>query len=279
MKNRKIIKKCLIIFFLIAAFLGAIYFIIPKNHLTQSNTIISFLEKPFIAITNNTANNDTNQSPSTIDSNPQLSSNNQFPNKTNINVPFTTQAPFANWDDLHNDGCEEASIISVIYYLNQKSLTPDLAEKEIQELANWQNQNFGGQFDLPVEKVAELVDKFYLRKSDLYYSDQVTITKIKELLSSNYPVIVPLAARVINNPYYRQPGPVYHMLVIRGYDDEKQQFITNDVGTKRGESYRYDYQAFYNAIHDMPAWEQNKSTLDIKPEMIFKGEKAMMVIK
>ena len=38
------------------------------------------------------------------------------------------------------------------------------------------------------------------------------------------------------------------MLVVRGYTDDK--FITNDVGTRKGENYQYDYDVLMNSIHD-----------------------------
>ena len=41
--------------------------------------------------------------------------------------------------------------------------------------------------------------------------------------------------------------------MIRGYDSDKGEFITNDPGTKRGELYRYDQDVLYNAIRDYPS--------------------------
>jgi hypothetical protein len=42
------------------------------------------------------------------------------------------------------------------------------------------------------------------------------------------------------------------MLVIRGYDINKDVFITNDPGTSMGENYEYDSSIFFNAIRDYP---------------------------
>lgn len=273
MKKTKIFN--LFVMLIVLTIIIVVIFVNSNNNSNYSfvSDIIDFIEKPSLINTNQTkkVDNDTqNLSDST------QTTENLLPSKINLDVPFTTQAPHANWDDLHNDGCEEASIISVIYYLQNKTLSKDQAENEIQNLVSWQITNFGGHYDLPVAKTAELVEKYYKRKTNIYYD--ISLDQIKTELANGNPVILALAGRVISNPYYRAPGPVYHMLVVRGYDDDKQQFITNDVGTKRGEGYRYDYNTLFNGIHDMPTWEQNKSTLDADPQMIFKGKKAMLVI-
>src|SRR5688572_5442442 len=35
-----------------------------------------------------------------------------------LKVPFTPQAPTANWDELHNEACEEASSLMAAAYFN-----------------------------------------------------------------------------------------------------------------------------------------------------------------
>jgi hypothetical protein len=42
------------------------------------------------------------------------------------------------------------------------------------------------------------------------------------------------------------------MVLIKGYDPEKQEFITNDPGVSQGESYRYPINIFMDAIRDYP---------------------------
>lgn len=287
MKNNKALKikwKLIEIFILIILIIGICFLLIKKDSLSNISfsNITDFLEKPALFTTNNTeVKNNTDDK--TINDNDQIDNNQQkieIPDKIDLQVPFLTQAPLTNWDDLHNDACEEAALIGVIKYLkNYQSINKEEAENEIQNLVNWQIENFGGHYDLPVEKVGEMIKKYFKRKTDIYYDANVTIDSIKQNVNQNSPVIVPLAGRLIDNPYYRSPGPVYHMLIIRGYDDKKQEFITNDVGTKRGEGFRYNYQILYNAIHDMPLWQQDKTALDTNPDMILDGKKAMLIIR
>ena len=202
-----------------------------------------------------------------------------IPESVNLDIPFVSQAPLGSWDNLHNEACEEASIISAIVFLNNESISRDEMDKQILDMVKWQEENFGGHFDLPAEKVKEFVEKYYRGNYKVEISYDIPIEDIKRALASNHPVIVPLSGRTIDNPYFKQPGPVYHMLIIKGYDDNKGEFITNDVGTnKLGENFRYKYENLFDSIHDMPKWEQNKQKLDSNPKMIFNGKKAMLII-
>ncbi len=59
-----------------------------------------------------------------------------------------------------------------------------------------------------------------------------------------------MAGRELHNPNFTTPGPLYHMIVIRGFDDDAQEFIVNDIGTRRGEKFHYAYKVIWNALHD-----------------------------
>ena len=54
------------------------------------------------------------------------------------------------------------------------------------------------------------------------------------------------------NKNFKNGGPWYHSLVILGYDDDQQQFIVHDVGTRLGAYFRYSYQILLESIHDFP---------------------------
>ena len=190
--------------------------------------------------------------------------NESLPLKYLLEVPFATQAPLENWDKLHEEACEEASIILVDYFWQKKGITPELMEKEIIGLTNWEQKN-GYKEDLTVEELAKITQDKYGYKATVSYD--VTENSIKKIIFAGKPLIVPLQGQDLGNPYYKQPGPPYHMLVITGYD--KSEFITNDVGTKRGKGYRYPFSTLLDAIHD---WTGNKDTIRA-------GKKVMLVIE
>jgi hypothetical protein len=103
----------------------------------------------------------------------------------------------------------------------------------------------------------------------------VTVDNIKKHISNNKIVIGPAAGQMLGNPYFTGLGPVYHMLVIRGYTEDS--FITNDPGTKRGKEFLYKYGTLINAIHDWPLTTGGDSQ-SVTPEVMATGEKVMIVV-
>jgi len=195
-----------------------------------------------------------------------------LPDLINLDVPFTSQAPYKIWDELHDNACEEASIIMVYYYLTGKELTREIAEKEILNMVDWQIKNWGGHFDLNAEQMIQLFENYF--NSNLFtasISYDFTTEDVKKELVAGNPIIIPAAGRLLGNPYFTSPGPEYHALVIKGYDDKNSEFITNDPGTRRGANFRYNYQVLENAIHDFNNAFNNAD--------IVNGIKAMIVIK
>lgn len=185
------------------------------------------------------------------------------PTSFNLNVPFTSQAPFADWDATFKEACEEASALMIHYYYQNKELTPQTATDEILKMVDWQVTNWGGHYDLTASQTAALI-KEYLGYKKVEIIDNPTIDEIKSYLADNLPVIVPAAGRLLGNPHFRQPGPIYHMLVIKGYTGD--EFITNDPGTKYGHDYLYNYDVILNSLHDWNSYD------------ILKGEKKIMII-
>lgn len=187
----------------------------------------------------------------------------RLPSNYLLKVPFASQAPLANWDALHEEACEEASLILIDYFWQKKDINTDLMEKEIIELTNWEQQN-GYSQDITIEELAIIAKDKYGYKATV--DSDLTENNIKKIISEGKPIIVPLQGQDLGNPYYKQPGPPYHMLVIVGYN--KSEFITNDVGTKRGKDYHYKISTLINAAHD---WTGSKET-------VREGKKVMLVI-
>ena len=188
----------------------------------------------------------------------------------NYTVSFTSQAPFAVWDELHGEACEEASLIMAMAYFRDFVLTPHAAEQEILNLINWETDN-GYQVDLTGAETKAVAEQYYNLTAELMY--EVSADRIKKELDAGRLVILPLAGREIGNPYFQTPGPIYHMLVVVGYDED--EFITNDPGTKRGEGYRYKYAALLNAVHD---WDHKLAEEGMTDGEMEQGKKVMIVI-
>lgn len=166
----------------------------------------------------------------------------------NWDVPFTSQAPLANWDELHQEACEEASVLMVLRYFQGREIgSPEQANADIEKLVA-ENEALGFPVDDTAAEIIVLLSDQDLSLDASLLHDP-TVDDIKKVLSEGKLVIVPAAGQQLGNPYFTAPGPVYHMLVIRGYTDDGY-VITNDPGTKRGKEYVYSWDVFMDAIHD-----------------------------
>ncbi|HBI16545.1 MAG TPA: hypothetical protein DDY52_00080 [Candidatus Moranbacteria bacterium] len=187
--------------------------------------------------------------------------------ETNIEVPFISQAPLGVWDERHEDACEEASLIMVKYYLDNKELTKELGEKEIQKIIDFQIEKYGDFKDTDAKETVQLA-------KDLYGIENLKVVydfskeDIKKYLSKGKPIIIPAAGRNLGNPYFTPPGPLYHNLVLTGFTKD-DKIITNDPGTRRGAGYKYDLDVLYEAIHDFPG----------SKDEIEKGKRAIIIIE
>jgi hypothetical protein len=182
---------------------------------------------------------------------------------TVLPVPFTPQAPFANWELPYQEACEEASMIMAGEYFkgNKKlQLDPVYANTEILKLVEWET-NHGFAQDVTAQEVASILKDYYtLEASVVKYNPQV----IKQAILDRKLVLLPVAGRLLENPYFRRPGPLYHMLVVKGFEGD--EFITNDPGTKRGENFRYNESILAYAVHD---WNGGQ---------VEKGERVMIIV-
>ncbi len=183
-----------------------------------------------------------------------------------LEVPFTSQAPLVNWDAVHEETCEEASLLMVHRFLQgeRKAIDPESAEIDLLALVRWEERNTFG-IDVTIGELALIAEQYYGYKPVI--EETVTVQRIKEIIAAGNPIIIPAAGRDLGNPYFSGEGPWYHMLVIRGYD--RNEFIVNDPGTRRGESYEYSYDTLIAAIHDWTGIKENIRT----------GRKRMLILK
>ncbi len=188
-----------------------------------------------------------------------------LPREINLDVPYTSQAPYGNWDMPYQEACEEASIIMVKHYINNEPLDADQADREINEMVEWETARGYGP-DINATQAMLIGKHFYDIEGAVFYESNVTIRNIKMFLAAGYPVVIPVAGRLLSNPNYRGIGPAYHMIVIKGYD--QTNFITNDPGTSFGADYKYSYETIDNAIHD---WTGSKDTIE-------EGKRTMFIL-
>lgn len=194
-----------------------------------------------------------------------------IPARLELPVLFAQQAPFGNWDAAHEEACEEASMIMAEKYFTKQKLDETIMEQELQKILAWESEN-GYAVDLTAEETVYILKQYY--GLDARISREVTVDRIKYELAQGNLIIIPAAGRDLKNPNFKRPGPIYHMLVIKGYNGT--QFITNDPGTRKGNGYRYAYNVLINAIHD---WNHQLAEDGMTEAEMRQGEKVMIVVE
>ncbi|MFW5884655.1 MAG: C39 family peptidase [Patescibacteria group bacterium] len=188
----------------------------------------------------------------------------QHLNKT----PFVVQAPFGNWDELHEEACEEAALVMANAYIeNIKNLSPEKSDQELTSLVKFAEENLNHKPDINTKQMVDLFKEYYNQEASVV--ENPTIEEIKKHLFEEGIVVAPAAGRSLENPHFQNPGPLYHALVIIGYDEVEKQFITNDPGTRQGEEFSYDYQNLMNSIHDFPESEKKEDILEGERRVLF----------
>lgn len=189
-----------------------------------------------------------------------------IPSEFNLAVPFTPQAPHANWDATHEETCEEAAIYMVHEFYQGRPLgliDADTAEADIMQIVEFEKALFGFFESTTAVQTAVLVEQMYGYER-VEVIENPTVEDLKAHIIAGRPVVVPAAGRLLGNPNFRGEGPLYHALVLKGYTETT--FVTNDPGTRRGSDYQYDFDTVMNSMHD---WNGGD---------VVKGEKVVIII-
>lgn len=174
-----------------------------------------------------------------------------FPKALRLDVPFLSQAPKKNWAMPYQEACEEASVLMVQAYFagKQANFTPDEGDQAILSIVDWAARRYGPELvDMTAAEVATMVEG-YMPELEATVKPLQTADDIKRELANGYPVILPADGKRLENPRFRNGGPRYHMLVIKGYLED-DRWITNDPGTQYGENFLYSAENLLESAHD-----------------------------
>ena len=163
-----------------------------------------------------------------------------LPKKHLINTAFVPQAPEKNWDEPWQNACEEAALLTIDYYYQNKSPDIQTIKTDLQSLIKTSN-------DIGVSEMSN-----YLPQYKPIIINNPTIDNLKEYLAKNIPIIVPTNGKILfkENKFFNNQGPEYHNIVLLGYDDNKQKFTVHDVGTQHGAYFKYSYKLLMESIMD-----------------------------
>ncbi|OGH65898.1 MAG: hypothetical protein A3B90_00055 [Candidatus Magasanikbacteria bacterium RIFCSPHIGHO2_02_FULL_41_13] len=212
---------------------------------TSSNKTIKTLVTSTKSISSSTAPVPNVSATSSVPLPPQI----EIPDSLNLDVPFVPQAPEKNWEQPWQDACEEAAVLMMDAYAQDKTVSLDVAKQNILSMVKWE-ENLGWGLSIELEKIQKIFTEYLTgyTSGKLKIVENPTVDQLKKFIANGQPVYVVASGKLLSNPHFQNGGPEYHTLVIRGYT--KDSFITNDPGTQFGQNFKYKYNVLMNAIHD-----------------------------
>ncbi len=191
------------------------------------------------------------------------------PQTKTLEAVFVPQAPFKDWNEPWQNACEEAAILNAYYYLeNIKTIAPERVRDDLQQMIDWELKYFGSHKDLQIAEVATVIEKYLGYEYKIIKIE--SLEAIKSEIANGNPVIIPAAGRVLENKHFTPPAPVYHMLTVIGYTEEK--IITHDPGTQFGANFEYSHYNFYESIHNFV------TGANADPDLMLTGEKLGIIL-
>ena len=171
-------------------------------------------------------------------------------------VPFVPQSPVGERGNLvFENACEEAVLLMGYSWAVRHPLVREEAREEILKMAEYENVNFGFNEDTSAADTARLM-KEYFGYDGVVVRDKVAASDIVPELFKGNLVIIPVNGQKLGNPRFEPPGPIVHMILIRGYDFARNEFIVHDPGTQFGKDYRYSFDVITDAFEDYPSGEE-----------------------
>lgn len=170
-----------------------------------------------------------------------------LPSELNLKLTFYSQAPFGDWDYPWQEACEEASMLLVANTYFNRDWSREEFRDEILKLVDWETRTFGDYKHTDVLQNTRILSELFGLKSVVM--EDPTYGDVQRSLAKGHFLIAFFAGKRLGNPFYKNGGPNYHVMVIKGYK-EGEKIITADVGTRHGEDYVYTWDVVQNALHD-----------------------------
>ncbi len=170
-----------------------------------------------------------------------------MPTTVILQVPFSAQAPTDNWS--RNEDCEETSITMANAFLTgttEDKLPANEAQKAINNLKIWEQANLGYNANTGADATTKMAEGAF----GLVITQVLGFTEdnLKSALTNKHPILLPIDAKLLGNTQYINGGPLYHMIVIRGFKGDS--FIVNDPGTDGGDGNEYPFSVLQKASAD-----------------------------
>ncbi|MEK7611841.1 MAG: C39 family peptidase [Patescibacteria group bacterium] len=180
-------------------------------------------------------------------------SESEIPGFFMTDIPFISQAPLLDWSWPFKTSCEETSLLMAHKYLTGEAITPETSQAEILAIVDFEKENYTISSGSAAAQIARLARDYFKFDAEVRYD--ITLDDIKREMVAGNLVLIPTAGRELQNPYFKSPGPIYHMVIMKGYTPTG--FIVNEPGTRYGADYVYSNEILEQAIRDvtMKDWD------------------------
>lgn len=158
-------------------------------------------------------------------------------------IPFYSQAPKGIWDPDHEDACEEATMFMVHYWLKNERPSLTTYDTELLKLIRWQEARGYG-ISEGIEEMKQIAHDYFSMNTTIKAIDSAD--QLRTILDGGTAIIFPADGRLLRNPNFRDGGPPFHVLVLKGYNEN--YFIGHDPGTRNGENYKYHADVIMEAL-------------------------------
>lgn len=196
-----------------------------------------------------------------------------------INPPFILQSPRMKWTFVDEEMCEEATLMMAArWYFQLGAPTIPRMEYNLARLRDYQVKNFTTWYDSSIlQGEAMMRDVFNVLQVDLKIitDEEQNLNQIKQAISDGKVVVFPAAGRLLKNKHFKNGGPVFHNILIYGYDPKTDEYIVMDPGTRFGRGFRYSATILNQAWHD---WYNELYKSKDKFKDILKGPRRALVV-
>lgn len=205
-------------------------------------------------------------------SEPNINSRQEASSYFMLSVPYVSEAPEGDWSGNWVNACEEATITMVeYYYKGYQNVSVYEAKTSLQKLFDEEDNRYGNNKNADASQMHEMISAFESFESIIV--ENPTIDQIKNELLNGRPVISLHRGFTLNNPNipFSPTKSSYHTVVVVGFDDVSQEFITHDPGDDvDGVNHRYSYESFMSSLHN---YNKYTDTTDGVPTAIFTNKK------
>lgn len=150
-------------------------------------------------------------------------------NASLLPVPYTSQAPFGEWNDpRQQDGCEEASIAMAMMWAEGRAWSAEEVRQQIIGMSDFQKYFHGYFEDSSASDTAKLMGEYFgypAGKIGVVYN--ISVNDIRATLDAGLLVLVPINPRAISTSLYNS-ATTRHTVAVVGYDDATGEIIMHD---------------------------------------------------